>query len=214
MPHPAARVGRIAVVARDHVDVRVKDRLPGAAPAVETDVDSGRMVTVQQILPHPFHQLPAGSLLFRMHQEVFGHVPPRDHQSVPFRHRIRIRYGERQAVLDDLRRCRGTKRASGGAAGRAAGWIADRCRFFSCGSGLTHIPKYAIGLQKSQKPVFCLQITIPYSENRFSINTYTDVQAHLCPMKNKQTLLCSTLTQIWNTKLDFLFCWSVSRQRY
>ena len=164
MPHAAARVGRVAVVARDHVDVRVENRLPGAAPAVEPDVDAGRMVTVQQILPHPLHQLPAGGLLFRLHQEVLGHVPTRDDQSVPFRHRIRIRDGERQTMLDDLRGYRSTKRASRRTAGRVTGWIGDRRRFFRCGSGLTHIPKYAIGLQKSQKPVFCLQITTPYSE--------------------------------------------------
>ena len=70
MPYAAARVGRVAVVARDHMDMRVENRLPGAAPAVEPDVDAGRMVTVQQILPHPLHQLPAGGLLFRLHQEI------------------------------------------------------------------------------------------------------------------------------------------------
>ena len=215
MPYPAARVGRVAVVARDHVDVRMEDRLPGAAPAVEPDVDAGWMVPVQQILPNPLHQLPAGSLLIRMHLEVLGHVPPRDHQGVPFRHRIRIRDGERQAVFNDLRGCRSTKRASGRTAGRVADWIADRRRFLWCGSGFAHIPRYTIAPQKSQKPVFCLQITSPHSEiYRFSINTNTDIQAHLCPMNNKQTLLRSTLTQIWNTKLDFLFCWSVSKHRY
>ncbi len=84
----------------------------------------------------------------------------------PVRPRIRIRDSECQAMLDDLRRCRGTKRA----ARRAAGWITDRstcpifirpmrwivartmgriviilpartiqrCRFFRCGSGWTH----------------------------------------------------------------------------
>ena len=69
VPHPAPRVGRVAVTARDHVDVRVEDRLPGAASAVEPDVDAGRVVMAQQILPQPLHQYPACVLFIRTHQK-------------------------------------------------------------------------------------------------------------------------------------------------
>ena len=184
MPHAAARVGRVAVIARDHMDVRMEDRLPGAAPAVEPDVDAGRMVAVQQILPHPLHQLPTGGLLVGMHQEVLGHMAPRDHQSVPFRHRIRIRYGERQAMLDDLRCCRGTKRASGGTTGRAG----RRCRFIWGGCGQTHNARYTKRLQISH------DIRSDYTVNKSGLPGNELFQAYSL-----------SSIKLIDTKLDFFF---------
>ena len=87
---PAARVGHVARVPRNDVNVQVEDRLPGRPPDVDPDVVAvGCMRRLDRRLRglHRLQQLPpflAGRL------EPARDVPARDEQRVPVRHRERV----------------------------------------------------------------------------------------------------------------------------
>jgi hypothetical protein len=66
LDHPAdarARVGNVALTARDDVDVRVIDRLARCQPVVKADIKAVRFQTGEQALAHVAYEVPDCSLL-------------------------------------------------------------------------------------------------------------------------------------------------------
>ena len=100
MPHAAPRVGHVARIPRDHVDMHVRHRLPGSLACVEPDVVAIRLRVqplVEQLL----------DLVDELHQRLLlggraikprRYDPPRDHEHMPGRHRKRIEDRESEVV--------------------------------------------------------------------------------------------------------------------
>ena len=136
VPHAAPRIGHVAGVARDHVDMHMRHGLAGGGATVEADVIAiglGIEPLVQELL-HVADEVHERRLLFARALEERRHHPPRDHEHMPRRHRIRIEDRKRQMIgADPLRRGDGKERRGGsGIHGRKC-----RSRPASCGPDRT-----------------------------------------------------------------------------
>ena len=116
MPHATTRVGHVAGIARDHVDMHVRHGLAGGRAAVEADVVAiglGIKALVQQPLRFP-DEVDQRLLLFRRALEECRHHPPRDHEHMPRRHREAVEDRQRQFIrAHPLRRGDGKERRGG-----------------------------------------------------------------------------------------------------
>src|SRR5918999_4296256 len=101
----AGQPERIVVVARDHVQVEVEDRLPGRLLAGVQDVDPVAAERVPHALGQPLGgRHGAGQVLLPDLVQV-ARVRPRDQQRVPASPRVDVHEGDRVLVLlDDLGR--------------------------------------------------------------------------------------------------------------
>jgi hypothetical protein len=80
--HPAARIFRVAGIARNQVDMHVHHRLSGGSPVVDADIEAVRTSFNQQQLPHLRHQLEQRTLLFQCCLEERGDVPLRNNEAM------------------------------------------------------------------------------------------------------------------------------------
>ena len=98
---PAARVGDVAAVARDQVDVGVHHRLPGEDAAVHPDVEAIRPVAqLQNFLGFPDKIETRGVLLIAEVPDRLR-MAPRDDEDMPRRDGVGVVDGLGQGVLDD-----------------------------------------------------------------------------------------------------------------
>jgi hypothetical protein len=70
MAHAAPRIGDIADVPRNHVDVGVQDGLPSSGPGVSSDVEAVGCSPLGDSFANPIDQLPDRELLVRGAIEV------------------------------------------------------------------------------------------------------------------------------------------------
>ena len=97
--HAAARIGHVAGIARDHVDVHVRHGLAGGGATVEADVVAVGL-RVEPLVEEPLHlgdERHKRPLLFLRALEERRHDPLRDHEDMPRRYRETVadREGER-----------------------------------------------------------------------------------------------------------------------
>ena len=116
VPDTATRVGHVAGIARDHMEMHVRHGLAGSRAAVEADVVAvglGIEPLVQDLL-HVADEVHQRLLLFRRALEERRHDALRDHEHMPRRHRIRIEDRKRQSIrAHPLRRGDGEERRGG-----------------------------------------------------------------------------------------------------
>lgn len=100
MAHAAAGIGHVTEIARDDMDVDMRNRLAGGGPGVEADVVAvgfGRKLVIQQMLGllHQRHQCG----LFRISRvEPCFHNAAGGHQHMSRRNRKPVKYCERKVV--------------------------------------------------------------------------------------------------------------------
>jgi len=98
MAHAASRIGHVAVVSGNDVDMNMKDRLPGTQPGVESDVPSvrTRIQFLREARLHFSYKRHHGCLLLGRGVEVGRDNPARDNERVAGRHREPIKKCDRQ----------------------------------------------------------------------------------------------------------------------
>ena len=100
MAHAAARVGDVAVVARDQVDVQVEDGLAGGFADVDADVEAVGAVAAGDQLSASVEAGGQGRSLLGGGVEPGGDVPSRDDEQVAFADREGVPEGPREAVFE------------------------------------------------------------------------------------------------------------------
>ena len=98
--YAAARVGHVAPVTRDQVDVRVPDRLAGSFAAVDPDrIGIRREARIEQRAQR-LQQRKARRILLRPELPDSRDVAPRQHQRIAVRDRMTIQDRDRVLILD------------------------------------------------------------------------------------------------------------------
>src|SRR4051794_13871590 len=90
---------RVAVVAGDHVQVEVEDRLPGLLPARVDDVHAGRLQALTHARGHDLGRPRAGREVLRIDLEQVPGVLARDHEQVSARAGVDVHEGDRALIL-------------------------------------------------------------------------------------------------------------------
>jgi len=99
VPHAALRVGRVAFVARNDVDVGVPHRLAGGLAAVGADVEAVGVEFLLQEGPHGAGELEAVRVFLVAQVVHRGGVAPGDDEDVARRHRVLVVHGDAGSVL-------------------------------------------------------------------------------------------------------------------
>lgn len=99
--HPAPRVPHIPFIPRDHMDMRVKNRLPGCGMDVDAHVEAIGLVLLLQDGPDAVGHQPAGLLLFDRQLEVVCAVALGQDEGVPFGYRVLVVNGIGRGALGD-----------------------------------------------------------------------------------------------------------------
>ena len=100
MSHAASRVGDVAGVARDQVDVEVEDGLARGFADVDADVEAVGAVAAGDQLSASVDAVGQGRSLLGGGVEPGRDVPSRDEEQVAFAHREGVPEGPRQAVFE------------------------------------------------------------------------------------------------------------------
>ncbi len=100
MAHAAAGIGHVANVTRDHMDVNVRNRLPGSRTTIETDIVAIRLRLKPAVEPtlRFIHQTHQRSLLRLSRIEPSLHNTPSHHKHMARRNRKPIEHRKRQII--------------------------------------------------------------------------------------------------------------------
>ena len=96
---PAPRIGNVAVVPRDDVEVKVEDGLPGSLADVDADVETVRLVLPEDLLPHPINRSENRRLFLAGGIEPGRDMPPRHDQRMTGRDRKSIPKRDHEGIF-------------------------------------------------------------------------------------------------------------------
>ena len=107
---PAPRIGNVALIARNNVEMQVEDGLPGGLAHVDPDVETVGMISTNDLLPHPVDRLNKGGLLLAGGLKPGRDMPAGDNQCVPRRHREAVpKCDDQRIFVEDAIPCRFAK---------------------------------------------------------------------------------------------------------